>query len=147
MLAMCLAIAPTWMPSSVLGCEMRKVTIWRCSGDRPAYCAELAPAVLEEAEYADVEFAAPLTRLVVAPSLGRSGCSGISNSVRRVGSTYRAALENDRHHCSFCDVKAELVAYTFRRDLDDVCCSNVSLLPEYLESTQHANVTAITVLA
>ena len=135
------------MPSSVLGCEMRKVTIWRCSGDRPAYCAELAPAVLEEAEYADVEFAAPLTRLVVAPSLGRSGCSGISNSTRRVRSTYRAALENDRHHCSLCDVKAELVAHTFRRDLDNVCRGDVSLLPEYLESTQNTNVTAITVLA
>ena len=57
--AICLAIAPTWMPSSIFGCERRKVMIWRCSGDRLAYCAELMAALLEEdTEYADVELAA-----------------------------------------------------------------------------------------
>lgn len=82
MLAMCLAIAPTCMPSSVLGCETRKVMIWRCSGDRPAYCAELMAALLDDAEYADVELAPAFGRLVDVPSLGRGGCTIVSTRVQ-----------------------------------------------------------------
>ena len=57
--------------------------IWRCSGDRLADCAELMAALLEEdAEYADVELAPALGRLVDVPSLGRGGYAMVSIHVR-----------------------------------------------------------------
>ncbi|GAB6259752.1 hypothetical protein PSKAS_52760 [Peribacillus sp. N1] len=52
--------------------------IWRWSGDRPAYCAELMAALPEETEYADVELGPTFGRLVDVPSLGLGGCTLVS---------------------------------------------------------------------
>ena len=62
--------------------------IWRCSGDRPAYCAELMAALLDDAEYADVELAPAFGRLVDGPSLGRGGYIMVSPQCNGEGEKY-----------------------------------------------------------